>query len=94
MRRVPTQPPDTAARALDALSILVGKWTVTARGPDGADWPGEGRASFEWHESGVHLVQRTVIGGPAPDSIANIGGDGADGTIDFFFTYRKRSPGS
>ena len=70
-----------AARALRALEPFVGEWTIEARGPDGTPWPGEGRASFEWHASGAHLVQRTGIDAPgAPDSVAIIGCDAANGT--------------
>jgi hypothetical protein len=69
-----------AERALRALDPLVGDWTLTAVGPDGEPWPGEGRVSVEWHRSGAHLVQRTVVGGAAPDSTAIIGCDGANGT--------------
>jgi hypothetical protein len=70
----------TADQALAALEPLVGEWTLTAVGPDGEPWPGEGRASFDWHPSRAHLVQRTVVGGAAPDSTAIIGCDAANGT--------------
>lgn len=70
----------TAEQALGALEPLVGEWALTAVGPDGQPWPGEGRATFEWHASGAHLVQRTVVGGGAPASTAIIGCDGANGT--------------
>jgi hypothetical protein len=70
----------SAEQALRALEPLVGEWTVEAKGPDGRAWPGAGRASFQWHPSRAHLVQRTVIDMPgAPDSISIIGCDGADG---------------
>jgi len=71
----------SAEQALRALEPLVGEWTVEARGPDGQAWPGAGRASFQWHPSQAHLVQRTVIAMPgAPDSISIIGCDAADGS--------------
>jgi hypothetical protein len=67
--------------ALRALEPLVGDWTVAAQGPDGLAWPGAGRASFQWHPSRAHLVQRTVLDVPgAPDSISIIGCDNAEGT--------------
>jgi hypothetical protein len=65
---------------LGELEPLVGEWTVTVRGPDGQPWPGEGRATFRWHESGAHLVQQTVIDVPeAPDSTTIMGCDAAKG---------------
>jgi len=68
----------TAERALRALEPLVGEWTVEAKGPDGQPWPGQGRASFQWHPSGAHLVQRTVTDVPgAPDSTSILGCDAA-----------------
>ena len=69
----------TAERALAELERFVGAWTVDAVGPDGEPWPGRGRATFEWHPSGAHLVQTTAAPG-APDSVAIIGCDAANGT--------------
>jgi len=72
----------TAEQALRALEPLVGEWTVVAEGPDGQAWPGEGRAIFEWHPSGAHLVQRIAIGvDGAPDSTSIIGCDAGNGTF-------------
>jgi hypothetical protein len=72
----------TAGEALRALEPLVGEWTVEAKGPDGQAWPGQGRASFQWHPSGAHLVQRTIIDVPdAPDSTSIIGCDAASGSF-------------
>ena len=72
----------TAEGALRALAPLVGEWTVEAKGPDGQAWPGQGRASFQWHPSGAHLVQRISIDVPgAPDSTSIIGCDAANGTF-------------
>jgi len=33
----------SAEQALRALELLVGEWTLEAKGPDGRAWPGEGR---------------------------------------------------
>jgi hypothetical protein len=64
----------TAERALKRLEPLVGEWTLEARPPDGEPWPGSGRAIFEWHQSGAHLVVRSTVDMPdAPDSISIIG---------------------
>ena len=72
----------TAGEALRALEPLVGEWTVEAKGLDGQAWPGQGRASFQWHPSGAHLVQRTIIDVPdAPDSTSIIGCDAASGSF-------------
>jgi len=70
-----------AEQALLALEHLVGEWSVEAKGPDGEPWPGEGRATFEWHPSRAHLVQHTSIGAPgAPESFSIIGCDAANGS--------------
>ncbi|MGH7643903.1 MAG: hypothetical protein ACREN7_02050 [Candidatus Dormibacteria bacterium] len=70
-----------ADAALLALEPLVGEWAVVAKGPDGQAWPGEGAATFGWHPSKAHLVQRTVTDLPgAPDSTSIIGCDAANGT--------------
>jgi hypothetical protein len=71
----------TAEDWLNKLEPLVGEWKLVAASPDGERWPGVARASFEWHESRAHLVQRTSVDLPeAPDSIAIIGCDAANGT--------------
>jgi hypothetical protein len=71
----------TAGDALRALEPLVGDWTLSARGADGVAWPGGGRVTFEWHDSGYHLVCRTQIDMPeAPDGVSIIGCDAAAGT--------------
>jgi hypothetical protein len=71
----------TAEEALGQLEPLVGEWTVEAAWPDGTQWPGGGRASFEWHPSRAHLVERTSADLPeAPDSVSIIGCDAANGT--------------
>ena len=48
----------TAEEALKRLEPLVGEWTLEAKPPDGPPWPGEARATIEWHDSGAHLVAR------------------------------------
>jgi hypothetical protein len=71
----------TAEEALKKLEPLVGEWTLEAKGADGQPWPGGGRSTFEWHDSGVHLIQRTHVELPeAPDSISIMGCDAANGT--------------
>jgi hypothetical protein len=71
----------TAEDALKRLEPLVGEWALEASSPDGQPWPGEGRASFEWHESRAHLVARTTVDLPAaPDTTSIIGCDAANGT--------------
>ena len=71
----------SAEEALKRLEGLLGEWALKATSPDGEPWPGEARASFQWHESGAHLIARTTIPVPrAPDSISIIGCDAANGT--------------
>ena len=71
----------TAEEALKKLEPLLGEWRMTATPPGGEPWPGEGRTSFEWHDSEAHLVQRWTVDMPAaPDGVAIIGCDAANGT--------------
>ena len=71
----------TAEQALHELDPLVGEWTVEATWPNGERWPGGGRVTFEWHDSGAHLVQRGTVDLPeAPDNVSIIGCDAANGT--------------
>jgi hypothetical protein len=71
----------TAEGALRRLEPLLGQWALEATSPDGEPWPGEGRASFEWHESRAHLVARTTVDLPGvPNTISIIGCDAANGT--------------
>lgn len=71
----------TADEALKKLEALRGEWILEATSPDGELWPGEARASFEWHESRAHLVARTTVDLPeAPNTISIIGCDAANGT--------------
>ena len=70
-----------AKDALKKLEPLLGEGTLEASSPDGERWPGQGHASFEWHESGAHLVARTTTTLPgAPDAISIIGCDAANGS--------------
>ena len=71
----------TAEEALKRLEPLVGEWILEAKPPDGPPWPGEARATIEWHDSGAHLVQRSTVEMPeAPDGISIMGCDAANGT--------------
>jgi hypothetical protein len=71
----------TAELALRELDPLVGAWVLEGSPPGGEPWPGGGRSTFEWHSSGAHLVQRTIVEVPeAPDSISIIGCDAANRT--------------
>jgi hypothetical protein len=71
----------TAEDALKKLEPLVGEWTLEAAGPDGEPWPGEARATFEWHDSGAHLIARSTVEMPeAPNGVSIIGCDAANGT--------------
>ena len=72
----------TAEEALKRLEPLVGEWTLEARPPDGPPWPGEARATIEWHDSGAHLVACSTVEIPeAPDSVSIMGCDAANGTV-------------
>jgi hypothetical protein len=69
----------TAEQALRQLEPLVGEWTLEAIWPSGESWPGGGQLTFEWHDSGQHLVQRGTAELPeAPDHVSVIGCDGAN----------------
>ena len=42
---------------------------------------GGGRTTFEWHDSGAHLIERSTVEMPeAPDGVSIIGCDAANGT--------------
>ena len=59
----------TAQEALKDLEPLVGEWVLEAIGPGGERWPGETRATIEWHDSGAHLIERSTIEMPeAPNT--------------------------
>ena len=71
----------TAKDALRELEPLVGEWALSAIGADGTPWPGGGKATFEWHASGAHLIQSVTVDLPeAPDNVSVIGCDAANGT--------------
>ncbi len=71
----------TAEQALQRLEPLIGEWTLEAIGSDGQPWPGEAGATFEWHDSGRHVVERSHVDMPeAPDGVCVIGCDAANGT--------------
>ena len=71
----------TAEKALQKLEALVGEWTLEAMGPRGEPWPGEARATIEWHDSRAHLVKRSTIDVPeAPSEVSIMGCDAASGT--------------
>ena len=68
----------TAEEALKKLENLVGEWTLEATSGDGEPWPGGGRSTFGWHDSGAHLIERSTVELPeAPDGISIIGCDAA-----------------
>lgn len=71
----------TAEEALNRLEPLLGEWTIRASSSHGEPWPGEARASFEWHESRAHLVAGSTADLPSvPSTISIIGCDAANGT--------------
>lgn len=77
----------TAEEALKRLEPLVGEWTMEAVPPGGPPWPGEGRLKFEWMEGNRHLLERWEIDMPeAPNGIAVIGCDAANGTYTQVYT--------
>jgi len=70
-----------AEEALKRLEPLVGKWKLEAIPPSGEPWPGDAGATFEWHDSGAHLIERSWVEMPeAPDGISIMGCDAANGT--------------
>ena len=80
----------TAGDALRRLEPLVGEWTMEATWPSGERWPGGGRVTFEWHDSGAHLVERGTVEFPeAPDNISIIGCDAANGTYFQLYTDER-----
>jgi hypothetical protein len=71
----------TAEEALMKLEPLIGEWTLEAVTPGGEPWPGEARATMEWHDSGAHVVQRSTVEMPeAPNAISIMGCDAANRT--------------
>jgi hypothetical protein len=70
----------TAEKALKELEPLVGEWTLAATPPGGPPWPGGGKATFAWHESGAFLICRSTVELPeAPDGWEVFGCDAANG---------------
>jgi len=71
----------TAEKALRELEPLIGEWNLEAIPPSGQPWPGEARATMEWHDSGAHVIARSTVEMPeAPDAISIMGCDAANGT--------------
>ncbi|MGH2763579.1 MAG: hypothetical protein ACRDLD_13545 [Thermoleophilaceae bacterium] len=71
----------SAEEALKKLEPLIGEWTLEAIPPGGEPWPGEAWATFEWHDSGAHLVERSTVEMPeAPNGISIMGCDAANGS--------------
>ena len=71
----------TAESALKELAPLIGEWTLEAIPPGGESWPGEARATIEWHDSGAHVVERSTVEMPeAPNGVSIMGSDAANGT--------------
>jgi hypothetical protein len=71
----------TAEKALRELEPLIGEWSLEAIPPSGQPWPGEARATMEWHDSGAHVIARSTVEMPeAPDAISIMGCDAANGT--------------
>ena len=80
----------TAEEALKKLEPLVGEWTIEGKWSDEKPWPGGGRSTFEWHDSGAHLIQRTTVELPeAPDSISIMGCDAANGTYSQLYSDER-----
>ena len=81
----------TAKDALKALEPLVGEWEVTAIGPDGQPWPGQGRSVFEWHDSRAHLrfTARFEDGGQKIVGRWEKAVDGTAFETDFDLTYTR-----
>jgi hypothetical protein len=71
----------TAEGVLKEHERLVGEWSLETIGPGGEPWPGEARATIEWHDSGAHLNEcSTIEMAGAPNAISIIGCDAANGT--------------
>jgi hypothetical protein len=71
----------TAEEALKKLEPLIGEWMLEATPPSGEPWQAEARATFEWHDSRAHVVERSTVDSPeAPDGVSIIGCDAANGT--------------
>ena len=53
-----------AQEALKQLEPPLSEWILEVSSPHGEPWPGEARASVEWHESRAPLVARSTINLP------------------------------
>ena len=54
---------------------------MEATWPSGERWPGGGTITFEWDDSGAHLIERGTVKLPeAPDNVSIVGCDAANGT--------------
>jgi hypothetical protein len=61
-----------------------------AKPPDGPQWPGGGRVTFEWLEGVPLLIERSHVDMPeAPDGVAVIGCDGMSGTYYQLYTDER-----
>jgi len=61
---------------LKSLEPLVGEWSMEARPPGGAPWPGGGSVKFEWLGDGAFLRETWSIDMPeAPNGVAIFGCD-------------------
>ena len=82
----------TALDVLQKLEPLVGQWSLTAIGPDGEAWPGEGRTTFYWRD-GAPFPQRFT--GSFEDSERRIVGrwekaeDGTNLALDLELVFRR-----
>lgn len=80
----------TAENALRELKPLVGEWRVAWKRPGGEPLQGEGRVTFEWHESGAHLIQRSTVDiDGVPDAVSIIGCDAANGTYSLLYSDER-----
>jgi len=76
-----------SAGARERLEAFVGEWTMAAGPPGGPPWPGGGRVVFAWLDGTPLMVMRTHVEVPeAPDTVAVIGCDAANGTYFQLYT--------
>src|SRR5262245_49037367 len=79
--------PESKNEAVRALDVLVGEWTLEAKGADGEPWPGEAWARFEWMEDAPLLIETSHVDLPeAPDGVCVIGADVKRGTYYQLYT--------
>lgn len=78
----------TAENALEALKPLIGEWNVEAKWPGGESF--SGKMSFQWLDSGRHVIQRGSIDHPmAPANVSIIGCDAAKGVYYQLYTDER-----